>query len=241
MSVVSAFADFEQRRILRQKAPPQVEAELVRAFFRHSPLGFYVDVGANDPVLDSQSWHLEQLGWTGLLVEPLPDCCEKLRTQRKGTVVQVACSSPAHHGKMLTLQVAGVHSTLNEAPIAIGAQAVGQAQVMAVTLDSVLQQHGVAPGFDLLSIDVEGHEDQLFQGLTLSRWMPRLVLLEDHVTNHRKHAYMRSQGYRLLMRTGLNSWYVPQAERFRFTWMARWEFLRKYWLGLPFRKLKYAR
>ncbi|HET6827271.1 MAG TPA: hypothetical protein VFH35_01230 [Ramlibacter sp.] len=43
------------------------------------------------------------------------------------------------------------------------------------------------------------------------------------------------------MRTGLNSWYVPQGERFRFTWRARWEFLRKYWLGLPFRKLKYAR
>lgn len=32
----------------------------------------YVEVGANEPVNLSQTWHLEQKGWHGLLIEPIP-------------------------------------------------------------------------------------------------------------------------------------------------------------------------
>jgi hypothetical protein len=78
-------------------------------------------VGANDPVLDSQSQHLEVLGWTGLLVEPDPDCCELLRQSRKGVVIEMACSSPENAGKLLQLNRAGPHSTLEDRPIALGA------------------------------------------------------------------------------------------------------------------------
>ena len=35
--------------------------------------GYYVEVGANDPRERSQTWHLEQQGWTGVLIEPQPD------------------------------------------------------------------------------------------------------------------------------------------------------------------------
>ncbi len=83
-----------------------MEQQLVRAFFA-GRIGYYVDVGANDQVLDSQSLHLEQLGWTGLLIEPDPDCCDLLAKARKGTVVQMACSSPANAGKQLLLNRAG--------------------------------------------------------------------------------------------------------------------------------------
>ena len=54
---------------MRAILPPDDETRLVRDFFGGVP-GFFVDVGANDPQLGSQSWHLEQAGWTGILVEP---------------------------------------------------------------------------------------------------------------------------------------------------------------------------
>ena len=55
------------------------EQELVRKFFKHAPSGFFVEVGANRPRQESQTWHLEQLGWTGVLIEPQPDLAEDLR------------------------------------------------------------------------------------------------------------------------------------------------------------------
>jgi hypothetical protein len=52
---------------------------------------------------------------------------------------------------------------------------------------------------------------------------------------------MLSHGYQLLMRTGLNAWYVPQTEGYTLSFFARWQMWRKYWLGLWWRQLKYRR
>jgi hypothetical protein len=96
-------------------------------------------------------------------------------------------------------------------------------------------------GFDLLSIDIEGHELVALSGFDFGYWQPRLVLIEDHVTHHQKHALMRRSGYQLILRTGLNSWYVPAKASYTFSWAARFEYLRKYYLGLPTRKFRYSR
>ena len=53
-------ASFDTRHIQQFSNQPAVEQQLVQAFFGGRK-GFYVDVGANDPVLDSQSQHLEAL------------------------------------------------------------------------------------------------------------------------------------------------------------------------------------
>ncbi len=233
--------DFEHGKVFRFSNPPAVEQELVREFFGNRREGYYVDVGANHPSIDSQSRHLEDLGWTGLLIEPTPSYCEMLRKERKGQVVQLACSSPENHEKRLRLIAAGVHSTLNANPIALDNHSKETIEVTCRTLDSILEEYGVRPGFDFISIDIEGHEMEMFKGFTLPKWKPKLVLLEDHVTSHEKHIHMMKNGYRLILRTGLNSWYVPQEMHFDFSPAARFEFFRKYWLGLPSRKLRYRR
>lgn len=233
-------ADFTQRHVHRFSNGPAVEQQMVRDFFGGQS-GFYVDVGANDPVLDSQSHHLEGLGWTGLLVEPDPDCCELLRQSRKGTVIEMACSSPDNAGKQLQLNRAGPHSTLEDRPIALGAVVRSTVLVRCDTLDAMLRDAKAPVGFDLLSIDIEGHELVALSGFDFGHWQPRLVLIEDHVTHHHKHALMRRKGYQLLLRTGLNSWYVPAKASYTFSWAARFEYMRKYYLGLPTRRYRYAR
>ena len=92
---------------------PDFEAPLVREFFRDCPRGFFVEVGANDPKKDSQSWHLEQAGWNGILVEPLPDLAAELRRQRTAQVFEVACSSPDRAGQVMRLHVAGPFSSFD--------------------------------------------------------------------------------------------------------------------------------
>lgn len=233
--------DFQHKRVVRFKNPPQGEQDLVRAFFGNKKDGYYVDVGANEPVIESQTWHLEQLSWRGLLLEPLPYYCDLLRQQRSGIVVPCACSSPQNHNQMLKLIVAGGHSTLNAQPIAVGDRSNETVEVRCRTLDSILKENSVPVNFDFISIDIEGHEMEMFKGFTLTKWRPKLVLLEDHVTNHEKHNHMVGNGYQLILRTGLNSWYVPTAAGYKLSWRSKVEFFRKYWLALLFRKLRYRR
>ena len=233
--------DFKNKITHNFKNSGQDELALVRAFFNDKKHGFYVDVGANDPVIGSQTYHLEQLGWQGLLIEPLPYLADLLRENRKATVAQFACSAPENHNQKLQFLMAGVYSTLNKAPIAIGANSKAYVEVTCKTLDAILDENGVKPSFDFISIDIEGHEMEMFKGLTLQKWQPALVLLEDHVTSHEKHHHMQKNGYQLIMRTAMNSWYVPKSLCYKLSLFARLQYFRKYYLGLLPRKLRYMR
>ena len=57
------------------------------------------------------------------------------------------------------------------------------------TLDSLLDEAEAPKPIDLLSVDVEGHELDVLRGFDFVRWQPRLILLEDHVTNLDKHTF----------------------------------------------------
>jgi FkbM family methyltransferase len=210
---------------------------LVAAFFGDGK-GFFVEVGANDPRERSQTWHLEQAGWAGVLIEPQPDLADKLRAMRTAKVFAVACSSPDHAGRTLPLHVAGPLSSLNRERMAPGATPKTVIEVPVRTLDSVLTEAGAPERFDFLSIDVEGHELEVLRGFDIARWHPRLILLEDHVADLYKHRFLKAAGYRIIRRYENNGWYVPRGAADRCRLSDRWEILRKYYLALPFRWLR---
>jgi FkbM family methyltransferase len=207
---------------------------LVAAFFGKSE-GYFVEVGANEPQERSQTWHLEQAGWRGVLIEPQPDLADKLRSRRKARVFAVACSSPENAGRTLPLHVAGPLSSLDRRSMAPGSTPAGIIDVPVRTLDAVLEEAGAPVAFDFLSIDVEGHEIEVLRGFDIPRWRPRLILLEDHVADLSKHRYLNKAGYRIIRRYENNGWYVPDRSAVTCRWSDRWEIFRKYYLGLPFR------
>jgi FkbM family methyltransferase len=211
------------------------EQRLVRAFFEGVTRGFFVEVGANEPVERSQTWHLEQIGWTGVLIEPQPDLAVALVKERKAMVFAVACSSPENAGRTMPLHVAGPLSSLQRDTMAPGAVPEAVIEVRIRTLDSMLAEADAPSPIDLLSIDVEGHELEVLRGFDIARWRPRLIMIEDHVSGLTKHWYLVSSGYRLIRRVGNNGWYVPATEHFTVKWADRWEILRKYYLALPIR------
>jgi FkbM family methyltransferase len=213
------------------------EQRLVGRFFDGTP-GFFVEVGANHPQKDSQTWHLEQSGWTGILIEPEPQLADQLRKSRRATVIEVACSSPENVGRRLPFYVAGALSSLDRHRMAPGSRPETVIEVPVRILDDILASVGAPQPIDFISIDVEGHEIEVLQGFDFARWRPRLVLLEDHVGDLGKHRFMKTTGYRLVRRTGFNGWYVPADSPARFGWNDRWEVMRKYYFGLPFRILR---
>lgn len=223
---------------MRAIFPPEQEPGLIREFFGARNDGFFVEVGANDPQIKSQSWHLERAGWSGILIEPQPDLAERLKRERTAKVFPFACSSPDRAGTTMHLHVAGAFSSFTPDLMVTGVQAERSINVPVRTLDDILAEARAPQPIDLLSVDVEGHELDVLQGFDFSRWRPRLILLEDHVTSTAKHHFLRGNGYSLMRRTGLNGWYVPQDNAPRLGLRGRYEILRKYYLALPFRKLR---
>ncbi len=216
------------------------EDSLILKFFAGKTDGFFVEVGANDPENLSQTFLLEHNGWRGILVEPLPNCCECLRSCRpRSQVFQVACGSPEQCGKAL-LQVNDTESKLTASRPDVSL-VTGYEEVRVMTLDEILKQAG-NPKVDFLSIDVEGLELEVLHGFNLEKHQPRLLLIEDNLPNRLNvHRHMKQHGYRLVKRTGCNNWYVPNNQPFDLssTW-ERVKIFRKMYPGTAFRKLKAA-
>lgn len=216
--------------------PPDEETALKDAFLGQAR-GFFVEVGANEPIDGSQTWHLEQRGWTGVLVEPLPVLASKLRARRTAHVFECACSAGERAGAVMQLHVAGALSSFDPALMDARARPVGTIDVAVRTLDDVLAEVRAPAPIDFVSIDVEGHEVEVLRGFDFERWQPRLILLEDHLLGLHKHRFITSRGYKLLRRTGLNNWYVPNASPHAPGLAGRLQLFRKMYLGLPIRRL----
>jgi len=215
--------------------PYDVEHRLKDEFFDRVSSGYFVDVGANDAERWSQSFHLEQRGWDGILVEPQPDLAAALRQRRRAKVYAVACSAPENAGTRMTLHLAGGHSSFDPELKVVAVRPRGSIEVPIRTLDQILTEANAPSPVDFLAVDVEGHEIEVLRGFDFARWRPRLVLVEDLVLDMRLHRFMQSRHYRWVRRTDVNSWYVPADSPMRVGLLGRWQFFRKYYLGTPFR------
>lgn len=233
-------------RDLREKR----EKETIRAYFEHRRGGLVVEVGANDPLRDtSQSLHLEkELGWQSVLVEPNPDLAEQARQSRKeARIFECACVSRDDMGEIcfyipVNEQNQEIHSHAaiakniddhdyaNHRELRIGSR----------TLNSILTECDL-PRIDLLSIDVEGAELEVLQGLDLGRHRPRLILLEDKHVFLDKHRFLKRNSYSLVKRTCQNSWYVPHGEKApNRTLKERYSLCRRLYLSIWLKKTKLA-
>jgi FkbM family methyltransferase len=183
------------------------EDVIVWQYFGEKTDGIFIEVGANDPVNLSQTWFLEQKGWRGVLVEPMPECCERLRQKRPGSQVCQAAAGAAWQPREVTFDVPASDAWAHMQGLHKRDDIIRQIKVPLRTLDEICDSHGINT-FDFLSVDVEGMELQVLEGLDLARRKPRLVLLEDHLDTLDLFFYMRRHGYRLVKRTGCNNWWV---------------------------------
>ncbi|MGD0411325.1 MAG: FkbM family methyltransferase [Verrucomicrobiota bacterium] len=215
------------------------EDALVWDYFQRKRAGFFVEVGANAPRVRSQTWLLEQQGWSGILVEPQAGCCKLLREQRPRSIVcQAACCAPQQRGT-LPLYVSNNKdlSSLKKHVNDTQTQYVGTELVPALPLDEILGQTE-HPAVDFISIDVEGLELDVLLGLDLQQHQPSLLLIEDHLHSLDLHFHLGRRGYKLVKRSGCNSWYVPRRHPFPVGLWDRAKLFRKVWLGTPLRAFR---
>ena len=158
--------------------------------------GVFIEAGANDGVAVSNTLYFERhRGWTGLLVEPIPELADRC-VRNRGTstgVALCALGGPAEAGRLVPMTYCNLMSIVqgaigeaseDQAYVRLGQDAQATLQVQpyttyaaVLTLSSLIDRFGL-PRVDLLVLDVEGFERQALAGLDLARHRPRFILVE---------------------------------------------------------------
>jgi FkbM family methyltransferase len=180
------------------------------------PHGYACDVGAVDGVFLNNTKQLEDRGWDVLCIEANPLYGKILRANRK-LVMMVACGAenldnqdfhvfevwPGNYTALSALKPAPPEKrprdhAKDEEMIVL--------KVNVRTLDTCLEDAGF-PRLDVLTVDVEGGESEVLDGFTISRWQPKVIVLEDWEAG-RHAARLREAGYDFKVRRGENDVFV---------------------------------
>lgn len=171
--------------------------EFYEATFGQRTDGTFVEVGAFDGDTYSNTSCLADLGWRGVYVEPVPKWAEICRARHRNnprvSVVQSAIGATpgrqlievAHSFSSLRDDVIerskAMFRNLREDEVLVPFEEVFAGETVEVgvlRLETVLAAHRIAPGFEVLVVDVEGYEVEVFDSFDLKAWRPTLVIAE---------------------------------------------------------------
>lgn len=191
--------------------------------------GFYVDVGAMDPSVDSVTKACYERGWRGIDVEPNPFYAARLREERPlDEVAETAAGTERGRLQLhVVLDADGEQTGLTTLePDIAERHAVEGSRIEDVEVDVVplAELMGGSPAadaasFHFLKVDVEGHEAAVLAGADLARFRPLIVVVEARAPRRAEDVYERSEAvlleadYVLAADDGLNRWYVRSEDQ----------------------------
>ena len=180
--------------------------------------GFYIDVGAQDPDIDSVSKAFFDRGWRGIHIEPVPEYAERLRAARPGDkIIEAAASNVVGTAALTVFPMTGLSTAdplVAKNHIDRGVDHQPEPLIVStVTLADVAAELA-ARTVHWLKIDVEGYERAVLEGWNADLLRPWIIIVEatrpnQQVANYEEWEPILSKaGYQCVYGDGLNRFYI---------------------------------
>lgn len=187
--------------------------------------GFFVEAGALDGEwLSNTLWLEQELGWTGLLIEPNPDHYRNLLAKHRKAWTSQTCLSSQPYPKEEVFVSISKKSSPGPAATLHAYDSYGSSHVLGVSIGSRLYDDQLAASeksyslvqcfplvtyllalnistVDLLSLDVQGMEKDVLSNVPWSRVAVRVLMVEvvhQETIDEPFVEYMRSQNFTLI-------------------------------------------
>jgi FkbM family methyltransferase len=168
----------------------------------------YLDIGANDPILLSNTYYFYRRGYRGVLVEPNAALCEKLRAVRpKDTTLEAGIGTGKATMADFYLLSEPAWSTFDKAEAeervrdSGGKVTIKEVRRMPLLdVNAVMAEHFAGAAPDFLSVDAEGWDLRILRSIDYRRLRPKVICAETLAFGSLRAmpeipAFMRTKGY----------------------------------------------
>lgn len=172
---------------------------------------FYVDIGAAEPEIISNTVYFYRCGASGLLVEPDPLHVEKLRKQRpRDTVLPIAISADRSGEGELFRLTSGVFNSLSRDQAEFSVQQSltwephlrqkieGIAKVQVRPINDVLGEYCSNRTIHFMSIDIEGSNFEVLRAIDFLRFRPFVICVERNASLAEHEKLLNPFGYEMV-------------------------------------------
>ena len=171
--------------------------------------GYFVDIGSGHGTKDSNTKVLEDLGWSGVCVDPFPQNMED-RTCK--VFPEVAYSSPGRTVSFTSAgHLGGIRDHLN---IWAADERLAKARTLELTtttMDEILERAQAPQYLHYVSLDVEGAEYEVLQGFDLAKYRVGALTVEHNFEEPQRdliREHLKQHGYLLVMSMKFDDWYL---------------------------------
>lgn len=205
---------------------PNLDKIYLEYFGRFVNNKIFVEVGAYDGESVSNTSFLADTGWKGYYIEPIHSSYIKCLERHKNNNVVVSNVSIGIDEGIKTIYNNDILSSLDKDHAEIGVNEFNYPNYTEnvcyqLRMDTYLKNYNVPHEFDILVVDVEGKEDEVFYSFSLNEWKPRMIIVElvdDHqyfqknqfITSRVKNLrqYIHDNNYRQIYRDDINTIFV---------------------------------
>jgi len=186
---------------------------IYKRFFKNLTSGFFLDIGAHDGILLSNTCFFENtLGWSGICVEPIPSVFKQLVQNRPKSIHINGCIAEKS-GQSTFWQISGysemlsglvdeydpAHTARIRKEIESKGGTIEERQIPCYRLADLLAEHGVDQ-VDYCSIDVEGAEMSVLRSIDFDKVKISVFSIENNYNTNDIRKFMRSKGYSLVVK-----------------------------------------
>jgi FkbM family methyltransferase len=212
-----------RRKVARTSYAQQGEDLIVESIFGHLqiPIRTYLDIGAFDPTISSNTYLFYLKGCRGVLVEPNPALCGTLKRYRpRDTVLNVGIGPSKEtaadyyllgdaNGNLDQLNTFSKEEADRVIALGGGRRIRKIIKMPLVSINTVMEEHfqGAA---DFVSTDTEGLDLDILKSLDFDRFRPPVVCAEAGASSDgiKIIELMRSKGYSVRGSTFVNTIFV---------------------------------
>lgn len=193
------------------------EDVILNRVFGERSTGFYIDVGAMDPLDGSVTKHFYDRGWRGINIEPDERFYRRLVEARPRDInLNVALGNAVEKKSLYVFDVQGL-ATFNTdfRDYFTARHFTGHETVVDVTTLATVCRQYVHEPIDFLKIDAEGWEGPILEGASWEAFRPLVIVIES--TEPFSHVLISSTWepillnaeYKFVYFDGLNRFYIP--------------------------------
>ncbi len=189
---------------------------IIKKLLSNKKNGFYLDIGCNNPIQNSNTFRLYLKGWRGICIDGNADFIKRFSKIRKRDIClhAIVSDEPRAVSFYINHKNPGMSSIEeHEAHSRYQAQPDQKiVEMQAETLNQILDKHLGGRNIDLLTTDVEGHDLKVLQGLDLSRYRPTVICVEYpgnimHVRESEITTYLSKYNYEVIAIDSENVYY----------------------------------
>ena len=153
---------------------------IVNYIFKNKKEGFYLDIGAQHPISNNNTYILFKRGWKGINIDLDKKNIDLFKIARPDDFnLNYAISDTEKEVDLFFYHDSSPINTLSKKVSNFQKANVSQVKkIKTTTLDNVLDEISPQHRIDFMNIDVEGYEEQVLKGFNINKFKPYVISIE---------------------------------------------------------------